>query len=164
MPAMPSNESSPTSLSRAGFLRLVTRLSLWLAGAASLAGLLEYLSFEPDPPPQTRFVLGPASDYANPSITPVPQARCMLYRDDAGLSALSLICTHLGCTVEPDDGGFQCPCHGSRYSQVGLVVNGPATVALHYVLVESDDQGNLVIDISQQVPPEQRFLPPAAGA
>jgi cytochrome b6-f complex iron-sulfur subunit len=164
MPATRSSESSPTSLSRAGFLRLVTRLSLWLAGGASLAGLFEYLSFEPDPPPQTRFILGPASDYPNPSITPVPQARSMLYRDDAGLSALSLICTHLGCTVEPDKGGYLCPCHGSRYNLAGLVVNGPATAALHYVLVESDDQGNLVIDISQQVPSEQRYLPPASGA
>ena len=38
-------------------------------------------------------------------------------------------CTHLGCLVQPefgDQGGFACPCHGSKYAADGSVLRGPA--------------------------------------
>lgn len=46
--------------------------------------------------------------------------------------ALAKACTHAGCTVNYDSGAknFPCPCHGSKFSLTGSVVNGPATVAL----------------------------------
>lgn len=46
-------------------------------------------------------------------------------------SVLTATCTHEGCTVTGFSGTtFVCPCHGSRYSTSGGVVNGPATRAL----------------------------------
>lgn len=46
--------------------------------------------------------------------------------------ALSLICTHQGCTVGFDSvtTGFKCPCHGSEYNINGVVTQGPAPQAL----------------------------------
>jgi nucleotide-binding universal stress UspA family protein/nitrite reductase/ring-hydroxylating ferredoxin subunit len=52
-----------------------------------------------------------------------------VYRDDRGtVHAHSAKCTHMGCTVKwnPAERTFDCPCHGSRFSPVGEVVNGPA--------------------------------------
>jgi cytochrome b6-f complex iron-sulfur subunit len=49
----------------------------------------------------------------------------------ASFMALSAICTHQVCTISGyDSQGFVCPCHGSRFSTSGSVLNGPATVAL----------------------------------
>jgi Rieske Fe-S protein len=43
---------------------------------------------------------------------------------------VSRVCTHEGCTVNlPETSGatLNCPCHGSRFSNGGQVVNGPAS-------------------------------------
>ena len=49
---------------------------------------------------------------------------------DAEYSALSSICTHLGCQVRKNRFGFRCPCHGSAFDEKGQVVTGPANEPL----------------------------------
>jgi glycine/D-amino acid oxidase-like deaminating enzyme/nitrite reductase/ring-hydroxylating ferredoxin subunit len=49
--------------------------------------------------------------------------------DDAGaLHAVSPVCTHLGCLVgfNTAERTWDCPCHGSRYTVDGAVIQGPA--------------------------------------
>ena len=50
----------------------------------------------------------------------------LIRSSDRRFSALSPICTHLGCEVRPVKTGFRCPCHGSAFGEEGQVVNGPA--------------------------------------
>ena len=46
-------------------------------------------------------------------------------------SAFGATCTHEQCTITGYTGSeFVCPCHGSRFSTSGAVLNGPATRSL----------------------------------
>ncbi len=52
-----------------------------------------------------------------------------VYRDEKGeLHAVSSVCTHLGCHVAFNSAqkSWDCPCHGSRFSIDGEVLDGPA--------------------------------------
>lgn len=51
------------------------------------------------------------------------------YRDMNGnLNEMSAVCTHMKCVVHwnPEQKSFDCPCHGSRFSPDGEVIEGPA--------------------------------------
>ncbi|MBA3648144.1 MAG: FAD-dependent oxidoreductase [Chitinophagales bacterium] len=53
-----------------------------------------------------------------------------VYRDEnEELYAYSAVCPHLGCILQwnADERSFDCPCHGSRFTKYGRVINGPAT-------------------------------------
>lgn len=58
------------------------------------------------------------------------------YRDQRGLLHLvSATCTHMGCTVRWNnvEKTWDCPCHGSRFSITGEVINGPANFPLEII-------------------------------
>ena len=59
-----------------------------------------------------------------------------VYKDDQGLvKAYSAICPHLGCVLQynSDEKSFDCPCHGSRFTTEGKLINGPAMTDLKQI-------------------------------
>ena len=130
-------------LSRRDFLKWIRTALLTLSGLIGLAGLVRFLSYQSQPPTPTEFILGAPADYAVGSRTLLPQVPALLIRSTTGVSALSLVCPHLGCTVDSQPDGFACPCHGSRFGLQGQVVRGPAGKALTVLRVENASDGKL---------------------
>lgn len=63
------------------------------------------------------------------SVVVVHGKRAGAYRDQSGeLHIVDTTCTHMGCEVEWNEGErtWDCPCHGSRFSYDGEVIDGPA--------------------------------------
>lgn len=67
--------------------------------------------------------------------------RAGAYRDEQGkLYIVDTTCTHLGCETEWNhaEKTWDCPCHGSRFSYDGEVVEGPARKPLERLTSERD--------------------------
>ncbi len=163
IPAMPSSDLDRGSgIGRRGFLGLATRAVLWVTGGASAIALSRYLSYQPPAPESSRFTLEMQAGYPVDTMTVVAAAGAALYRDARGFFARSLTCGHLGCRVRPaEDGGFACPCHGSRFARFGNRVHGPAARDLVGVALSLDKEGRLVVDMSTRVDDSWRLAPTA---
>ncbi len=68
-------------------------------------------------------------DVDESAVVTVNGKRAGAYRDKEGqLHVVDTTCTHMGCEVHWNHGErtWDCPCHGSRYSYKGEVMEGPA--------------------------------------
>ena len=73
------------------------------------------------------------------------ESRVAIIREGADIYALSLVCTHLGCTVTVTPTDLVCPCHGSVYDRTGRVLKGPATRPLPRYRVERQGETLMVL-------------------
>ena len=84
-------------------------------------------------------------------LTIVPNAPAILGRDQQGLYAMTITCTHEGCDCTPTGTTLFCPCHGSRFSANGEVLQGPANTPLVHFSVSVDANGAITVHGASQV-------------
>ena len=99
--------------------------------------------------PKQLLEAGPVDLFFPNTVTAFMGGRFYLARQkDGGFIALSLRCTHLGCSIawEEKQNRFICPCHSSAFAISGEVLNPPASRALDYfpVMIEN---GLVKVDI-----------------
>ncbi|MEN8193949.1 MAG: Rieske (2Fe-2S) protein [Bacteroidota bacterium] len=78
-------------------------------------------------------VAGKVEDFKLNSVTPFRSGKYYITRfSDGGFVAMSLKCTHLGCSVgwNEEENRFVCPCHSSSFAMNGNVISPPAPSAL----------------------------------
>jgi cytochrome b6-f complex iron-sulfur subunit len=131
--------------------------SLGSAGAGAAVFGYEFLSpnvlYEPSPVINA----GKPDRYPQGSVTADPKAGVYIIHGPEGFYALSAVCTHLGCLTawSPEQGQIACPCHGSKFNPEGAKIEGPAPRPLPWLKVVISDEGDLMVDRSTTIPPNQ---------
>jgi cytochrome b6-f complex iron-sulfur subunit len=139
------------SLMGLGFAALGAAAGLWAAGTARF--LMPNVITEPS----QRFKIGFPADCPPGHVeTKYSQKHGVwvvnaAYRGQQQISALSTICTHLGCITlwEESRQQFQCPCHGSGFYPDGINFEGPAPRPLERFAIRIADDGQLEVDKSR---------------
>lgn len=146
-------------IERRDFLGLSAACSAAAAGVFAAGGALQLPMPSVYPESNPRFRIGIPDQYPEGSVTYLAERRVFIFRDAAGVHAISSVCTHLGCIVaQREDGGFACPCHGSLFNAQGKVEGGPAPRPLEWLHVALDPTGDLVVDASRTVPTGTKFV------
>jgi cytochrome b6-f complex iron-sulfur subunit len=99
------------------------------------------------------FEVGLPDEFPNGTVTPFRRGHFFLVRmKDGGFLAMSLKCSHLGCSIiwEEKINEFVCPCHSSKFSIAGDVINPPAPRALDAYKIEITD-GKLFINLNKKM-------------
>lgn len=150
--ACPLTNQADKKISRRDFLGLA---ALWSCVAAWILAALGLGKF-PKPallPDVSRvFKIGRPEDFPVGTVRIIEDKKVMVQRDEGGFSAISLICTHLGCIVSKTEKGFACPCHGSKFDEKGNVIGGPAPKALNWLEISQLPNGKLAVNAGKSVP------------
>ncbi|MCI0607018.1 Rieske 2Fe-2S domain-containing protein [bacterium] len=136
----------PEPIPRRDFLGLA---ALWSAASTLLFATVGMLRLPkaavlPSPSKKFRVVLPESLALHQPFIPPGRSVG--LFKAETGVYAVSIVCTHLGCIVKSSASGFDCPCHGSRFSQDGSVLRGPAPKALPRLAVNRMCDHEFIVD------------------
>jgi cytochrome b6-f complex iron-sulfur subunit len=145
-------ELKDQDMNRKSFL---TVLSVgWMAFAAATGGfftvLIRFLFpnvlFEP---PQS-FKIGFPDDFdpGKVDLRFKKKYNVWIVRDNEKITALSTVCTHLGCTPnwQETERKFKCPCHGSGFRSSGINFEGPAPRPLERFKISLSNDGQIMVD------------------
>jgi cytochrome b6-f complex iron-sulfur subunit len=154
-----NHATAKKEISRRGFFELTLG---WLAAifavCASTIGSVRFLVPNVLFEPSLLFKAGKPEDYADGSVTFLEDERVFLVRQGNTFRCASAICTHLGCTVNRADHGYNCPCHGSIFDEQGTVKSGPAPRSLEWFSVTLSKDSRLLVDKSQRVNPDKYLV------
>jgi len=98
--------------------------------------------------PPSKFDIGKPSLYPDGAKQTISDQKVSIIRHGNKIGAISLVCQHLGCTVAASSTGYDCPCHGSKYDDMGNVTHGPALIPLFWFGFSLTPSGDLEVDKS----------------
>lgn len=128
-----------------------------IAVLVSSVGLLRFLIPNAVYEPDRRFKIGYPEDIPLNGHIVKPDEGVMIFRDESGFHAINTVCTHLGCIVKKVETGFDCPCHGSKFDEMGVPFAGPAPAPLSWHEISIAPDGQLVVDLNLKVKTETKF-------
>lgn len=151
-----SKKSDETN--RREFLKKVALGSVTGAGVLTFAGIVQLTIPRVLNEPASKFKIGFPTDYPLNAYKLIAERNVFVLNQPDGIRALSAICTHLGCIVAYSGTEFFCPCHGSKFDNLGNVMSGPAPKALEWLQVSASPDGQLVVDLNKKVSINDKFI------
>ena len=124
--------------------------------ALSVAGVLceqETWAAPANEPGPSSIDARPVTDYSKDGITDrwaAKPTRVLIIRNEGRLYAPTSTCSHKNCIVKVKAGELACPCHGSKYTLMGVPTKGPAKYPLYRYGISKNDQGHVIIDKTKQ--------------
>jgi cytochrome b6-f complex iron-sulfur subunit len=151
-PDLVTSQRFTEEVPRRDLLGIAAMWTFLVTGVAMVIGLLRLPMPSLFPEKGSKFRIGAADRFPPGSVTIIDGRNVLVGHDDAGLYAISLVCTHLGCITQREpDGSFTCPCHGSRFDIAGQVTQGPAPSGLRYLEVSRSTAGVLMVNRAKSV-------------
>jgi cytochrome b6-f complex iron-sulfur subunit len=145
-------------MTRRTFLSALGWTGVGFSGLIAAIGNLLYLKPAVHYGAALNFRVGKPEEYKEGIKQLFEDERVVVVREKQGFAAVSLTCTHLGCTIRTSDAGFECPCHGSQFDNDGFVTGGPAPRPLDWFQVSLAPNGELEVDKMVKVPQGTYFM------
>jgi len=142
-------QSEGSILTRRYFLETIGGGAIGIVAAGSAVLTAQFLSPNVLREPPLKFRAGPTENFPPESVTLNKEQKVFIVRAKEGyFSAVSAVCTHLGCITnwKSEEEIIACPCHGSKFDKEGNVLEGPAPRPLPRFAMTLDEQGQLVVD------------------
>ena len=144
----------PEPISRRDFLGQAGLGAAVVAIAGSVVGMARLPKPRVTPEASSVVRIGKPDEFQPGTSKVLSEYKVHVTATSAGIAALSLVCTHLGCIVKEDGrGSYKCPCHGSVFGPNGEVKAGPAPRALKWLACSQAADGTLLVDTSTEVKP-----------
>lgn len=137
---------------RRGFLHKIVGGVGAVVAVSTLYPVVKYII-----PPVKKIKIVNSMTVGKASEVPAGTGKIFQFNDDkvivvnhgGNITAVSAVCTHLGCLVHWDEAAnmIACPCHGARYKQDGEIISGPQPRPLkqYKAKIEGD---NIVVSIA----------------
>jgi|SRR5690348_14893430 len=158
---MPDETKKTEDVNRRQFFAKLGLGSLSIAAVGTAAFSYQFLEpnvlYEPSPVVNA----GKPDRYPLGSVTIDVNSGIYIIHSDEGYFSLSAVCTHLGCMTawKPELNQIACPCHGSKFfvqkqgdKNPGDKIEGPAPKPLPWKRIWLNDDGDLLVDRSTDVP------------
>jgi cytochrome b6-f complex iron-sulfur subunit len=152
-----SDELEREPISRRDYLGAAGVGSAAAAVAFSVIGMMRLPKPRVLPDVSSVVRLGKPSEFPPGTVAMLPEENVCVIAAEEGISAVSLVCTHLGCIVKLTEVGFDCPCHGSKFDSKGEVLAGPAPRALRWLAVSQAPDGTLLADRAKETGSDQSY-------
>jgi cytochrome b6-f complex iron-sulfur subunit len=144
MPELSSHSASSPFTSRRQFIMA----GMALVGAAWAGTALQSVLFPSASAAEAKPVTFPLAELpvGGTRMIAYGAAPALVVRTRESIRCFSLVCTHLGCIVQYQEGSmaFYCPCHEGRFDQFGEVVSGPPPLPLEQIAVRVDGESVVV--------------------
>jgi cytochrome b6-f complex iron-sulfur subunit len=140
------------------FFEIIGKVSVLAAffaeGVGAIRAFVPQVLYEPP----SKFKIGKPEDFSE-GITYLPEYKLYVFRNGGTFSTISAVCTHLTCVVDwkPDQKGFYCSCHGSKFSEDGTNLTGPAPRPLPWYALSLAPDHTLLVETDKHVTQSYKF-------